>query len=704
MEQKILLNIDNKTVEAHSGMTILDAALAADLYIPHLCHHPNLKDVGECKMCVVEIEGREGVSTSCTTLAEEGMVIKTKTDKLKHLRNLSMELMLASHPSECTSCTKYLKCELQNLIQYLGVSDARMRKLPMVHPVRTENPLFVRDMNRCILCGRCVRACRELRGCEVLDYVKEGEKTYIGTEHGGLLAEDHCRFCTACVEVCPTGALMDKTEALSKFPKAEENLLPCKASCPAGTDAHRYVRYIKEGKYPEAVAVIRQRAPFPLTLGYICTAFCEKNCRRGDVNTGSAVAIRELKKFAALHDNGLWRSNEMMAPSTGKRVAVIGSGPAGLTAAYYLTKKGHAVTVYEKLSSPGGMMRVGIPKYRLPREVFEAEIKEMERVGVKISINSEIKAPSNLLAEGYDAVVAAIGAHKGIRLPIEGNNLPNVLVNTDFLRDISLDHEVKLGKRVIVLGGGNVAFDCARSARRLGADKVMLACLEDRSQMTASRDEIEEGIEEGIEIINSRTFLKIISDEKGTGVVCEEVEAFQFDENGKLQLQVKLDSIHTIYGDTVIFATGQIVDIPGEFGLTTGRGNRIVVNGFETEQKGVFAAGDAITGTLSVIHGIASGRGVAEAVDKYLGGDGNISEVLVPPEEPKHFIGREERFAYNARRVAVQKPPQERICNFEEAVEAFDKTSANMESGRCLQCDLRLKLKKVKFWGDYSHR
>lgn len=702
LEQFFFINIDNKTVKVRKGMSILEAALSADIYIPHLCHHPNLPDAGECKMCIVEIEGREGIFTSCTTLAEEGMVVKTKTDRLRHVRNLSMELMLASHPSECTACPKYLKCELQNLIQYLGVSGARVRKLPVAHPVVTENPLFVRDLNRCILCGRCVRACRQLRGCEVLTYVRDNEKTYIGTEHGGLLADDNCRFCTACVEVCPTGALMDKAEVISKFPKTEDNLLPCKASCPAGIDVPGYVRLIKEGKYTEAVALISQKAPFPLTLGYICTAFCEANCRRRYVN--NSVAIRELKKFAALRDNGLWKASSKIAPPTGKKIAVIGSGPAGLTAAYYLAKKGHDVTVFEKQPYPGGMMRVGIPEYRLPREVFETEIKEIEKAGVKIRTNSEIKAPGGLLDEGYAAVLAAIGTHKGVRLPIAGNDLDCVLVNTDFLRDISLHRNVTVGERVLVLGGGNVAFDCARSARRLGAKEVTIACLEDRDHMTASIAEIEEGLEEGIVILNSRTFSRIVSENGSAVVVCSKVESFYFDENRKLILNTVPGLEHTIQADTVIFATGQTVDIPEGFGLSTGRGNLITVSNYETSKKGVFAAGDAISGTSSVIQAIASGRGAATAIDRYLGGDGDIDEILAPLEEPEQFIGKEEKFAYRERQIACCAPVGERISGFREYMQPYDENMAHCESERCLQCDLRIKMDKVKFWGDYTHK
>ncbi|RCX16025.1 NADPH-dependent glutamate synthase beta subunit-like oxidoreductase [Anaerobacterium chartisolvens] len=698
----IKLTIDGISVEAEKEMTVLQAALAAGIYIPHLCHHPSLPDVGQCKLCVVEIADRDGVQTSCTTMAEDGMVIKTKTDRLNHMRTLSMELMLAAHPSECTSCPKYLKCELQTLIQYLGVSDARLRKLSYNFPIETGNPLFVRDMNRCILCGRCVRACRTLRGAEAIDYKKDNEKVYIGTENGGLLADENCKFCCACVEVCPTGALRDKEEVVSGFNKAEEALLPCKASCPAGTDVPRYVRLIKEGKYSEAVAVIRERVPFPLTLGYICMHFCESGCRREAVN--EAVSVKELKKFAAMRDNGLWKENSKIAPLTGKKVAVIGSGPAGLTSAYYLVKQGHDVTIYEKLSSPGGMLRVGIPEYRLPRSVIDNEISEITDAGVRIVYNTDIKDLNSLSSLGYDAVLIAIGTHKGVRLPIPGSDLKGVMVNTDFLLKSSLGKKVETGSRVLVLGGGNVAFDCARVAKRLGASEVSMACLESRANMTASAEEVEQGLEEGIVIHNSRTFSKIISENGSLGVECSEVDNFYFDDNRKLVINTVPDSLHVLYADTVIFAAGQIVDLPEEYGVESGRANIIKSENYQTNKAGVFAVGDCITGTTSVVQAIAGGRGAAAAIDKYLGGDGVIDEVLAPCEEPGAFIGKEERFAHRERKQISCKPVEERINNFDEFEQAFDAETAHCEAERCLQCDLRLRIPKVKLWGDYAHK
>jgi formate dehydrogenase beta subunit len=359
----IALNIDGREVETKKGRTVLEAALEAGVYIPHLCHHPDLTPVGGCGLCLVEIEGMQGLHTSCTTPAEEGMRVKTKTPQVDRMRRLAMELILSGHPPECTVCSQYLNCELQSVKQYIGTSEElRVRRRSKPFTTNTANPLFVHDPARCILCGRCVRACHDLRGVDVLWFMKKGKEAYIGMGSDSPLADAGCRFCGACVEVCPTGALRDKEE-LMRGKSRRAARVPCKYTCPAEIDIPRYIRLIREKKYSEATAVIREKVPFPKVLGYVCNHPCEVVCRRGEVN--EAISIKELKRFAAERDDAkLWAKNSRKAEPTGKRVAIVGSGPAGLTAAHYLSKLGHAVTVFEALPFPGGMMRIGIPEYR----------------------------------------------------------------------------------------------------------------------------------------------------------------------------------------------------------------------------------------------------------------------------------------------------------------------------------------------------
>ncbi len=699
----IKLNIDGREIEATLGASVLTAALDAGIYIPHLCDHPDLRPAGICGLCVVEIDGVEGNPSSCESLAAEGMTVRTTTKPLLELRRAAMETMLADHPEECTTCTKYLNCELQSLKQYLGVSEHLSIERRNRHiPVDLSHPLFVFDFARCVKCMRCVRACNELRGAQVLKVVEDGEEKRVGIETGESWIEAGCRFCGACVEVCPTGAIMDKPE-LVQGKRRKEALVPCRANCPAEIDTARYVRFIGDGKYAESAAVIREKVPLPLVLGYVCVHPCEGSCRRALVN--SPISLRNLKRFAVEHDTRhIWKEKARHEAPTGKRVAVVGSGPAGLTAAYYLAKLGHEVVVFEALPEPGGMLRYGIPEYRLPRAVIDAEIDEIRNAGVDIRTSRKIESLSVLIDdEEFDAVVVTTGAHKGSKLPIPGNNLRGVLDAVGFLRDVSLGTPGMIGNRVVVAGGGNVAFDCARVARRLGAEEVRIACLEPRDKMLASPEEIEEGIEEGIILHTSHGFKQVMGDDgQAVGLECLDVASFSVDD-GKLKVEYVPGSEHVIPADTVIFAVGQRPEIPEDFDVELTARGLVEVDEYslETSIEGVFAAGDVVSGTASVIQAIASARKTASAVDKFLGGKGNIEEKLAPESEWNPWIGKAGDFASEQRHEPCLHNPEERVTNFCLLDNGLDEENALAEAGRCLNCNLRLKITPVKFWGSY---
>jgi len=686
----IRFTIDEKEIESSPGKTVLEAALEAGIYIPHLCHHPDLRPVGTCGLCVVDVEGRGDPCVSCTTSAEEGMVVKTKSERIDLLRRKAMESLLVDHPSECLECSRYLHCELQSVKQFLGMTEVLSvprRIRPIL--INTSNPLFVHDFARCIRCGRCVRACNELRGAGVLELKEEGGERRISIPDDKTLARAGCRFCGACVEVCPTGAMRDKEE-LVRGKKRGPALVPCKYTCPSEIDVPRYIRFIRKKRYAEAAAVIREKVPFPKVLGHVCHHPCESVCRRAEVN--EAVSIRELKLFAVENDRELlWEKNARRDAPTGKRVAVIGAGPAGLTAAYYLAKQGHGVTVFETLPFAGGMMRFGIPEYRLPRDVLESEIREIEKAGVEIRTNVRIESLDVLMKEqGYRAVVVAVGAHKSYRLPIPGKDLDGVWAGIDFLREVNLGKRVEVGETVLVVGGGNVALDCGRAAHRAGAKEVHIVCLEARDSMPAVQEEIEASEKEGILIHPSRTCTRVLSESvRITGVECLEVESFSLDDDGKAQVETIEGSEHVFPADTVIFAVGQTPDIPVGFGLEQDERHRIEIDShtLETSREGVFAAGDGLTGTSWVIEAIGSGRKAAAAVDRYLGGSGDIDEHLAPKEEPDPWLGPCEEFAG--------------LTRGKEWTTGLDERSAQAESSRCLRCDLRLRIRPVKFWGEY---
>jgi formate dehydrogenase beta subunit len=693
------LTINGKTIDARADSNLMEVCLDSGVYIPHLCYHPDLVPTGACGLCVVEIAGQIELQPSCNVKIVEGMVVTTDSASVKVAQRRAIEDILAIHPAECGSCVKYLNCELQSLKQYFGIDKLSVPRRPRLFPVNDQNPLFVIDPNKCVLCERCVRACRDLRDVGILSKKQKGEEYYIGTENDLLLAQSGCRFCGACAEVCPTGAILDKDED-ARGSKRKKALLPCKGKCPAEIDVPGYLRFIRAGDYTSAEALMREKVTFPGVLGYVCDHSCETVCRRGQVN--QSISIRELKRFAV--ENSSFQITCATKTPTGKKVAVIGSGPAGLTAAYYLAKQGHEVTVFEKENKAGGMPRLGIPEYRLTRGILDKEIDDLVKVGIRIKTNCKIDSIDRLFEENYDAVIVSIGTHEGSKLCIPGVDDRRVLVGLDFLKQVNLGQKVEVGKIVLVLGGGSVAFDCARMARRLGAQRVSISCLESMESLPAAKEDIEQGLEEGIEILPGRTFSRInTNDSQICSLECLELESLSFDENKTPQIEIKAGSEHALKAETIIFAIGQKPDIPPGFALklTTGRLLEADPYSFATSREGVFAAGDVINGATSVIKAIASGRKTASAVDKFLGGDGNIDEQIAARFEADKKIGRDDSFPGLAKVNRKHLSDSQKVGTFQDGLCPMTESEAGSETSRCLQCDLRLKIKPVKFWSGY---
>ncbi|WP_227017903.1 FAD-dependent oxidoreductase [Sinanaerobacter chloroacetimidivorans] len=686
--KKILLNIDGNTIEAIKGQNLLQAALDAGIYIPHLCYHPNLKPQGGCKLCSVELEGKDKLVQSCETTVQEGMVVKTKSPKAEHLRRVALELLLASHPADCTSCAAYLNCELQAIMQNMGVAHSRLRRIEKENTrIGYSDHLIQKEMQRCIQCGRCVRACSELRGVGVLQYNKKNGETYVGTKEDKPLSETDCRFCSTCVEVCPTGAIQDIKGVFAKDAPRNLALIPCKEKCPAHTDIPTYIRLVEEAKYSAAVSVIREKLTFPLSLGYICNHLCETGCKRGHLN--EALSIRGLKRYAVENDKQeLWKSRTFQNPATGKKVAVIGGGPAGMTAAFYLSKKGHKVTVFERQPLAGGMLSYGIPKYRLPQEIVNGEVATLKETGIDLKTNTDITSLEEINGAGFDAVLISVGAQKGKRPPVCDRSWKNTYDAVTFCRLSNLGQLPEMGETLVVYGGGNVAFDCARTAKKSGVSNVKVVCLEPREKMMADQEEILCALEEGIEILNSKSMLDLEEkDDHVSAVRLIHVTSFRFGEKG-LELQTEQGSEELIKTDSLIFATGQQPDLDDSFGIELFRGSFVKTKeDLQTNLEGIYAAGDAVTGTRSVVDAIASGRQAASSIDKYLGGDGMIDELLYDREPVDPEIGVIEGFAKMQRVEPLQ-----------------GECDAKAEACRCLQCDLRLDIDKVKFWGDPHYK
>jgi NADPH-dependent glutamate synthase beta subunit-like oxidoreductase/ferredoxin len=683
--ETVSLTINSKEVKARKGATVLEAALNFGIYIPNLCYHPDLAPLGACRLCLVQISGIQGLAAACTTQVEEGMTVNTETPEINTIRRINLELIIASHPGDCLTCVRNLNCELQTMASYLGITELHFPKEASLIPVDTSNPLFNRDLDKCILCGRCERICRDVRGVEAASFINRGENTIVYIDAG-------CKLCGACVEVCPTAALTDRDAKWKNSAEREAFLVPCIHACPAGLNVPNYVRLIAEGKFSESLAVIRERVTFPKVLGRVCPHPCEEACRRSQVN--EPIAIRSLKRCAA--DFGNWPvETSLNVPPTGKKVAVIGSGPAGLTAAYYLARLGHSVTVFEAYPKLGGMMRTGIPEFTLPEELLNLEIEDIQRVGFETKVNAKIESLDPLFEQGYNAILLATGAHRSLKIGIKGDDLPGVVDCVTFLRNIRLSGNTVVGRKVAVIGGGNAAMDAARMALRVGGKEVTVIYRRTRDEMPAGLEEVDAALREGVTILFLATPTRITEKDGKIMLECIRMKLGEVDATGRRSPIPIEHSEFIMEFDNIIAAIGQMPDVPTQFGVKIGKGNTIQVDfdSLATSRKGVFACGDAVTGPASVVEAIAAGRKAAEVVDRYLGGNGLIDETTVRVENP--YLGRIENFAGFPREKMPALIVEDRLKNCDEVELGFDREAAMREAERCLRCHLRLQISRV---------
>jgi NADH-quinone oxidoreductase subunit F len=469
----------------------------------------------------------------------------------------------------------------------------------------------------------------------------------------------------------------------------------CVNACPAEVDVPSYVSLVAQGYYAEALEVHRRRNPFALACGRICPAFCESNCRRAELD--QPVAIRQIKRFMADHELEQPWSPPQLEESKAEKVAVIGAGPAGLTAALRLAQKGYPVTVFEALPVAGGMMAVGIPEYRLPRDILNVEIENIERAGVEIRLNTTLGTDftlDDLLdRDGYRSVILAVGAHKSRELGIDGEEMEGVYHGTQFLRDIALGQAPDLtGKRVAVVGGGDVAIDAARSAWRLNAAEVHLVYRRGRADMPAHDDEVEGAEKEGIRFHFLTNPSRAIGNGKLTGIELLRQELGEFDASGRRRPAAIPGSEFMLDVEVLIPAIGQEPDPTwkgGNSAIETGRGEIFVVNdGLATTRAGIFAAGDAVLGPATVIEAVAQGSRVADTVDNYLRTGRSELVVVRPGYEIVEQQFEVEQYAAATRPQTRAIPVEERRGNFDEVVIPFDETTIQEECRRCLRCDL----------------
>lgn len=576
------------------------------------------------------------------------------------------------------------------------------------------------DLNRCIGCKTCIVACRNYH--ELVDpseampnqmpYYLRIESHRTGTYPH--IAVDTwvvpCQQCPEpkCMVSCPEGAIskdpetgivfVDKdtctgcdaipgTLAIEKWKTS-----PCKVECPAHINVQGYVALAAKGKYQEALQLIKEENPLPAICGRVCQHPCESVCKRDEID--EPVAINSIKRFVADLDlNADTRYMPEIRDKKEDKVAIVGSGPAGLTCAYYLAQEGYQVTIFEKVPVLGGMLTTGIPSYRLPRDVVEAEIQVIRDMGVTVKTGVEVGKDitiAQLRQEGYKAFFIAIGTQEGKRLGIEGENLDGVYRGLDYLRQVNLGEPVTLGKRVAVIGGGNVAVDAARTARRLGASWVGMACLESRETMPAQDLEVREAAEEGI-LINALTQPVRFSGENGRVKAIEytKIHPTEPDEYGRWSTQPIPGSEFTVEVDAVITALGQEADwccLTPECACTLNEWGTMNVDPLtlQSDDPDIFAGGDAIRGPGTVIEAIADGKQAAISIDRYIRGldlrQGRDKEWIAVTEPQK------EKYDPAKRAQMPRLEPEVRLKSFDEVQQGFTEEMAVQEAQRCLSC------------------
>jgi RnfABCDGE-type electron transport complex B subunit len=544
----------------------------------------------------------------------------------------------------------------------------------------------------CIGLGDCIDACQ-------FNALKMGPEGY------PVVVEENCVGCGVCETVCPKYVMKVKTmsERLMHFNCSDDRLAPCRQTCPAEIDIPLYIAQIREGDYEGAVNTIRERNPFLLSCGRVCPHPCEINCRRGIED--EPVSINQLKRFVADYEmNSEERLPIAMAPQTRKRIAVIGGGPAGLTCAYFLRRLGHQVNIFEAMPKLGGMLRYGIPQYRLPKEVLDWEIEGILDLGIDFHTNVRFGHDfdlSSLVASGFDAIFLGIGAWKDASLRVKGEDLKGCYTGIDFLSRLAAGETIPISQTAAIIGGGNTAIDCTRNLIRLGAQKVYIVYRRTRAEMPANAVEIDAAEHEGVQFLFLAAPVEVKGDEDGKVTHLEylKMELGEPDASGRRRPVPVEGSEALLETDMVITAIGQSPDITFSersrkrlAELKTTRWNTIDVNPatLQSNIPYLFAAGDAATGPSLVVDAIGGGRRAARSIHQYVMGQ----EITAQPEELGNDLIAETIFDHvdgvvkNPRAPMPELPVEERIHSFVEVDQVLTENSAKSESNRCLSCCL----------------
>ncbi|MGC4122962.1 MAG: FAD-dependent oxidoreductase [Myxococcales bacterium] len=572
---EIHLTIDGKACIAKSGQTLLDAAKAAGVEIPTLCHDPRLPPYGACLLCVVEVERSPKLLLSCATEAKEGMVVETRSAKVVASRKQTLELLASNHYADC-----------------------------------------------------------------------RGE---------------------------------------------------CYARCPASVDVQGYLALAYAGRNDDAVALVRERNPLPSVCGRVCVRYCEATCRRRTLD--EPVGVNLVKRFVA--DAATMAPRIEKALPNGRKVAIVGGGPAGLTAAYFLAKRGYEVQILDAHPKLGGTLRYGIPDYRLPQDVLDKDIGHILDHGVKATANVRLGKDftlDSLKADGYEAVLLALGAVKAKPMGVKGEATPGVVGGVDFLAQVKKQGAPELKGTVITVGGGNTAIDAARTALRCGASRSVIVYRRTREEMPADPGEIEDALAEGVTIEFLAAPLEVVSQD-GTlhALRCQRMKLGDPDSSGRRKPVAIEGAVHDFPCNAIIAAIGQDVDLFGTKGaaagdVATNKWNTVQVDPktYATNLPGVFGAGDAATGPMAAVDAIGAGRKSALVIDHYL----RTGQLLALPTE---FISKKSNLAdphpdgfEGLPKIPRAEPrkddPDLRATNWKEMDHGIDARQAHEESGRCLSC------------------
>lgn len=738
----VKITIDDRQCVVPAALSVRKAALKNGIYIPGLCSHPELdpfrafnwseeiwqgeqvclmqpppappyfvggeETLPHCNLCLVEINGE--VVRACDTEANDGLKVTTNTPAVLKARQEALKKILNHHPHACLTCAQkdgcsrtqcsmnvpveerccelLGRCEIGKVAEYIGIPPDTPAYRNLGRPSVIDEPLYVRDYELCVNCLRCVRICRDVREVNALGAVITGDNVRVGTLRGPTLVDALCRFCGACVEVCPTGALRDRPDSVPLV--GDEP--PCVDACPLGIDVPGYLELITRGLDYEALELIRQKAVLPGVLGYACFRPCEDNCRRCSLD--EAASICALKRYVSDAAADEPPRIHKTAP-TGKKIAVIGGGPAGLAAAADLLRWGHAVTIIDRHHKLGGMLRQSIPGFRLPSWVIDRDLHYLgalgleTRLGVTVGSDSE---PDRLLEEGFDATIMAVGLGSAVSLGVDGENLTNVRLGLDFLRVVAAGERPELKGKVVVIGGGSVAVDAAMTARRLKADSVTMISLESPEELPASHQELAAAAEEGIQIKHRWGVSRI----EGDGGIVNQVVLKKctrvFDDQGKFSPEYDDTITETVPADHLVIAIGQKTDPE--------------IAPYLKERPGLFIAGDAATGPTTIVAAMASGRNAAVRVQTFLGETlPEMPEFTTPTGKPS--IGRDESFHSNPRVHAETLPPAKRIETMDVIEKTITRDQAIKEASRCLRCQLRSSIAQSPLppdpWNRFSH-